>query len=491
MTPNTFEIIIIGAGFGGVGMAMQLKQAHRHNFLILEKGASVGGTWRDNTYPGAACDVESHLYSYSFAPKSDWSRRYSPQEEIQAYIEDCVQRYELKPHLRLNTEVHSLRFDDGQQLWLITLANGETLLSRVVVTATGQLNQPSYPNIPGIEEFQGSIFHSARWNHNANLKQQKVGVIGTGASAIQFVPRIVPEVAQLCLFQRSAPWVIPKSDRAFSPWQIACFKYIPGARRLYRTLIYLKNEARALAFTRFSWILKYGEWRAKSMMKRDVVDASKRQSLLPDYPIGCNRILLANDWYSAVNAPHVDLVTNPIQRITSSGVETADGNTYELDVLILATGFKATEFLSPMSITGREGIPLNQAWQHGAEAYKGISIAGFPNLFMLYGPNTNLSHSSILIMLEAQIHYVLRCLDCLDAKKALSMDVKKDRQQRYVTHLQANLKDSVWASGCNSWYLNSAGRNVVNWFGFTFTYRNMTRRVKISDYHFQRGKAEQ
>lgn len=482
---QVYEALIIGSGFGGIGMGIQLKRSGRQNFLIIEKADHVGGTWRDNTYPGAACDVQSHLYSFSFAPKHDWSRRYGPQQEIFQYIEECVSRFDLAKHLKFQCEVQRMEYDEASHCWHVTLSSGEVLRSRVVITATGQLNQPAYPNIRGLDTFEGELFHSARWNHNVDLTDKHVGVIGTGASAIQFVPQIAQQVEKLTVFQRSAAWVIPKSDKPFSKWQQWCFKYVPWVDKAYRTLIYWKNEARALAFTSFSGILKYGEWRAKRMAAKDVQDEAKRKSIIPDYQIGCNRILLANDWYSTIDLPHVNLETSPISHIDTHSVVTQNGENHPLDVLILGTGFKATEFLSPMTIIGKEQQSLNQAWSEGAEAYKGISVNGFPNLFMLYGPNTNLSHSSIIFMLESQIHYVLKCLKTLERKNAVGMDVKPASQKRYVNALQKKLKDTVWASGCNSWYLTESGKNVVNWFGFTFTYRLITRRLNAEDYSFQ------
>ena len=487
---TTQDIVIIGAGFGGLGMGIQLKQAGRHNFIILEKAADLGGTWRDNTYPGAACDVESHLYSFSFARKHDWSRRYGGQAEIKRYMHDCVARFQLTPHLRFNAEVQQLHFDAEQQRWQVQLSTGELLICRVVITAMGQLNQPAYPAIAGLDTFAGPCFHSARWQHDVELKGKRVGVIGTGASAIQFVPQLAQQAGTLHVFQRSASWVISKHDKPFSPWQQWCFRHVPGVSWLYRTWLYLKTESRALAFTRFNWLLKWGEWQAKRMAKRDVSDSHKRQQLIPTYKIGCNRILLANDWYSSMNLPHVNLHTQGIREVTRHGVVTTAGENIALDALVLGTGFRATEFLAPMQVTGVNGVTLNQAWQQGAEAYKGINVAGFPNFFMLYGPNTNLSHSSILLMLEAQMHYVLQCLNTLEQQGASSMDVKPERQAHYVTKLQNKLSSTVWQSGCSSWYLNEQGRNVVNWFGFTFSYRRITKRVKVSDYQFQASKAQ-
>lgn len=478
------SIAIIGSGFGGLGMAIQLKKAGFTNFVILEKSTRVGGTWRDNTYPGAACDVQSHLYSYSFEPKHDWTRRFSPQAEIQAYIEHCVEKYQLAEHIRFAAEVTQATFNDSELQWLVELSSGETLMVSSLITATGQLNQPAYPNIPGLDTFTGTMFHSARWNHNYNLTGKRVAVVGTGASAIQFVPQIVPLVSELKLFQRSGAWVIPKPDKAFTPWKQWAFKHIPFADRAYRGLIYLKNEARGLAFTRFSWVLGFIAWRAKRMAARDVTDLAKRKQLIPTYNIGCNRILMANDWYSSVDQAHVDLITDPITEVQGNTVHTESGNSYQVDAIIFGTGFKATDFLAPITITGRNGQSLNQAWQDGAEAYKGISVAGFPNLFILYGPNTNLSHNSILYMLESQFSYILSCLKTLKQRGAACMDVIPERQAEFVDTLQSRLNKSVWASGCSSWYTTENGKNVANWYGFTFSFRRLTKQVNLADYNF-------
>lgn len=483
---RTPSVVIIGSGFGGLGMAIQLKQAGFHNITILEKASRVGGTWRDNTYPGAACDVQSHLYSFSFEPKHDWSRKFGLQAEIQAYMEHCVAKYGLAPHLRFQAEVAAACFDEARGEWCITLRSGEVLRAQVLVTATGQLNQPAFPTIPGMESFAGKAFHSARWDHGYELAGKRVAVIGTGASAIQFLPQIVPQVKSLTLFQRSAAWVIGKPDRPFKSWEQELFARLPLADRAYRSLIYWKNESRALAFTRFDRLLDIFALEARALAWRQVKDPAKRKQLIPDYRIGCKRILMANDWYPALNQDHVAVVSTGIARIEKDAVITQDGGRHEVDAIIYGTGFKATDFLAPMKITGRHGLELSEAWREGAEAYKGISVAGFPNLFMLYGPNTNLSHSSIVFMLESQIHYVLLCLRQLQAEQAAFMEVKPARQRAYVDGLQARLGRSVWASGCTSWYTTASGRNVANWPGFTFVYRQLTQRLERGDYDFQR-----
>ena len=478
------SIIIIGSGFGGLGMAIQLKKAGFHQFTILEKAGSVGGTWRDNTYPGAACDVQSHLYSYSFEPRHDWPRKFSPQKEILKYMEHCVRKYGLQEHLRFDSEVSEAAFDSHSNQWTVTLADGERLQSHVLITATGQLNQPAWPDIAGMEQFAGKLFHSARWDHDYDLTDKRVAVIGTGASAIQFVPEIAPGVKSLTLFQRSAAWVLPKPDRRFTNLEQRLFRSVPAWDRIYRAMIYWKNESRALAFTRFNSLLELFARQARQEARKHVTDPEKLKHIIPDYQIGCKRILISNDWYPAINRPNVSLVTCGIDRIDRDGILDRNGKHHRADAIIFGTGFRASEFLSPMKITGRSGVTLNQAWKDGAVAYKGITVSGFPNLFMLYGPNTNLAHNSIVYMLESQFRYLVSALNTLKNHPGAAMDVRRERQDSFASVIQGGLRGSVWDSGCSSWYLDANGRNTVNWPGFTFSYRLATRQVDSSDYQF-------
>ncbi|MES1930764.1 flavin-containing monooxygenase FMO [Salinisphaera dokdonensis CL-ES53] len=476
------HIAIIGTGFGGLCMAMQLVKAGIRSFTLFEKAATLGGTWRDNTYPGAACDVQSHLYSYSFEPKSDWSRKFGTQAEIREYLEDCAAKYGLLEHIRFESEVSGAVFDDARQNWRLDLATGESEVFDVVITACGQLNQPAYPNIPGRETFAGQSFHSARWDHEVDLAGRDVAVVGTGASAIQFVPQIVDRVGRLKLFQRSGAWVVSKPDRPFKPFEQKLFARFPWFDRVYRTLIYWKNESRALAFTRFGFLLETFAWMARFQAWRQMDNADKRRRLIPDYKIGCKRILLASDWYPAVDRDNLDLITDGIDHIESDAVVMKDGTRHTADVLIYGTGFHATDFLAPMAISGRNGASLNDVWRDGAEAYKGINVAGFPNLFMLYGPNTNLAHSSIVFMLESQVRYVMQCVQALRDPQVATMDVRADRQQAYNTDIQNRLDGTVWTAGCDSWYTNASGKQTNNWPDFTFAFRRMTAHLALDDY---------
>lgn len=490
MNNNTPEqtplgVLIIGSGFAGLGLAMRLRQQGSDDFLILEKAAKAGGTWRDNDYPGAACDVPSHLYSFSFEPKTDWSRRFAPQAEIFTYVQQCIAKYQLLSHIRCNSEVSEAWFDEPAALWRVTTLDGAQFSARALVSACGQLNRPLYPQITGIERFAGESFHSARWRHDVDLSGKRVAVIGTGASAIQFVPEIVPKVQQLTLFQRTAAYVLPKPDRAYSRFELALMQRFPWTQKLDRALQYLYHEARGVAFFVLPGLMKLYRSSFLRHLQRQVADPALRSKLTPDYPLGCKRILISNDYYPALAQPQVEVVNQAIREVSEQGVITADGREHAADVLIYGTGFAASDFLAPMRIRGLGGRELNQAWKEGAEAYKGISVNGFPNLFILYGPNTNLGHNSIIYMLESQFPYVLSCLQQLQ-QGVRYLDVRAPVQQAWNQQLQHDIEHSVWEQGCNSWYKNAAGKHTNNWSGFTFSYRLHTRQPDWSDYDLVR-----
>ncbi|MGL4319133.1 MAG: flavin-containing monooxygenase [Pseudomonas sp.] len=479
------RVLIIGSGFAGLGLAMRLCQQGVEDFLILEKGSEPGGTWRDNTYPGAACDVPSHLYSFSFEPKTDWTRRYAPQAEIFAYVRQCVSKYQLQSRIRCNSEVAEAAFDEQTALWQVTTVDGAQFSARALVSACGQLNRPLYPKIPGLERFAGESFHSARWRHDIDLSGKRVAVIGTGASAIQFVPQIVPKVARLYLFQRTPAYVLPKPDRAYSRFELTLMQRMPWTQKLDRGLQYLFHEVRGVAFFLLPWLMKPYRQLFLRHVAREVADPVLRAKLTPDYPLGCKRILISNDYYPALQQPQVEVVNEAIREVSERGVITADGREREVDVLIYGTGFAASDFLAPMNIRGLGGRELNQAWQEGAQAYKGISVNGFPNLFLLYGPNTNLGHNSIIYMLESQFPYVLSCLQQLE-QGVRYLDVRAPVQQAWNQRLQHDIEHSVWEQGCSSWYKNAAGKHTNNWSGFTFRYRQHTRQPDWSDYDLVR-----
>ena len=474
--------VIIGSGFGGIGMAIQLDQAGISDFLIIEKADEVGGTWRDNHYPGSGCDVPSHLYSYSFEPRTDWPHKYARQPEIHAYIQHCVSKYQLRSRLRLGCEISSARFDEAQGLWYVQAGDGEELRCRALITACGQLNRPLIPQLQGLDDFSGPAFHSARWQHDVDLTGKRVAVIGTGASAIQFVPQIVPQVASLALFQRSAPYVVPKDDREYDANKRARLSRFSWLHQLDRVWQYCTHEVRALGFVYFPALVKRSEKTALRHLRKQIEDPEKRAALTPDYPMGCKRILISNNYYPALANDKVSLVTESIERVVPEGIQTRDGVVHPADVLIYGTGFAATEFLSPMQITGLQGQELNQAWQGGAEAYKGMCVSGFPNLFILYGPNTNLGHNSIIYMLESQFRYIVQCMQTLRHRRLRYLNVRAEAQSGYNQRVQHSAKRTVWAQGCSSWYLTDEGKQTVNWPGFTFAYRHLTRKPRLSDY---------
>jgi cation diffusion facilitator CzcD-associated flavoprotein CzcO len=478
------SVVIIGAGFGGIGMAIRLKRAGIHDFVLLEKAADLGGTWRDNTYPGATCDIPSHLYSFSFEPKTDWSRKYPAQREILDYLRQCVRRHGLRPHLRFGAEVSEARFDEDAGLWRITTDDSE-FATRVLVPACGQLSSPAYPDIEGRDTFQGPSFHSARWDHRCDLAGKRVAVIGTGASAIQFVPPVAERAERLSLFQRSAPYVIEKPDRPYARWEQALFTALPGVQALSRAKAYLQYESRALGFVRFPKLMDlYGQM-FRRQLAESIADPHLRAALTPRYPMGCKRILISNDFYPAVTRSNVDIVTDPIERIGPHEVITRNGTEHEADVIIYGTGFQANDFLAPMKIVGRNERDLNEAWRDGAEAYLGILVSGFPNLFLLYGPNTNLGHNSILYMLESQFRYILGCLRAIRRHSVRWIDVRPDVQHGFNRDMQRRFRNTIWDQGCTSWYKTADGRIVNNWPGFTFAYRRATRRPDPRDFEIR------
>ncbi|URM94444.1 NAD(P)/FAD-dependent oxidoreductase [Actinomadura madurae] len=483
----THSVVIIGSGFGGLGMAIRLREAGVHDVVILEKAGGLGGTWRDNTYPGAACDVPSHLYSFSFERKTDWSRRFPPQPEILEYLWHCARKYRVLDKIRFRTEVTEARFDEDAALWRISTTSG-TLDARVLVSACGQLNRPELPPIEGRDSFAGPAFHSSRWDHGVDLRGQRVAVVGTGASAIQIVPEIAAEAAELRLFQRSAPYVIDKPDKPYRAWERAVLRTVPGLYELSRARIYALLEARALGFIRYPQLMGLMERAFRRHLEEQVGDPGLRAKLVPGYRMGCKRILLSGDYYPALSMPHVDLVTAPIERVTPSGIETAD-RAYEVDAIVYATGFRSTEFLSPMKIVGRDGRELNEAWRDGAQAHLGITVSGFPNLFLLYGPYTNLGHNSIIYMLESQIRYVLGCVDALRRARLDWIDVKPDVQDAFTREMQERMRSTVWQEGCRSWYMTADGKVVNNWPGYTFAYRNATRRPDPRHFRARRASS--
>ena len=480
--PEDLKVLIIGAGFGGLGMAIKLKQAGMDDFLVLEKDADVGGTWWANSYPGCACDVQSHLYSFSFEPKPDWTFMFGRQPEILAYLRHCADKYGLGPHLRLRSEVTRAVYDESQRRWLVETDDGSRYRVRMLVAATGGLSRPALPQIPGLDRFQGRMFHSARWDHDYELAGKRVAVIGTGASAIQFVPAIAPEVGRLYLFQRTPPWILPRPDRRISPFERRLFRRWPIAQRIFRSLLYWRLESRAVVFTVWPRLSGAIQAMARRHIRHSISDRGLRKKVTPDYPAGCKRVLLSDDYYPSLNRSNVDLVTEAIREITATGIVKADGQEIAVDAIILGTGFQATAPLPPGIILGRGGLDITERWSGAIEAYKGISVSGFPNLFILNGPNTGLGHNSVVFMLEAQIRYVMDALVKAQRAGIEVLEVRSEVETRFNQGLQRRLARTIWASGCRSWYLDANGRNVTLWPGFTVEYWLRTRRFRLEDY---------
>lgn len=476
------NVLILGAGMSGLCMGIKLKERGIDDFLILEKSHGVGGTWLDNTYPGCGCDVPSHLYCYSFEPNPGWSHKWSEQPEILDYFEHCAEKYGLVPHIHFDTEVTTMHFDEANGAWQVATRAGEEFEARCVVSGLGQLNRPQYPDIPGLAGFAGTMFHSARWNHEHDLTGERVAVIGNGASAIQFIPRIAPEVKELTIYQRSAKWVLPRNDHPYSGFRKWVFRALPFTERFYRNYIYWMLEMRFFGFHKGSRFGKLIERACRKYLEEQITDPELRRILTPDYPVGCQRILISDDYYQSLNRDNVRVETRGIARIAPEGVVTADGTEHPADTLILATGFEATGFLEPVKVTGRNGLDLHEHWRDGAEAYLGVAVAGFPNLFILYGPNTNLGHNSIIYMVEAQVQYVRKLIERLLKKDLKAIEVREDVQDRYNQKIQEEMHDTVWEEECGSWYKTASGKVTNNWPTWTFRYRKIMKRPNFRDY---------
>ena len=477
------RIAIIGSGFSGLCLGMRLQKAGIGSFTIFEKSDRLGGTWRDNTYPGAACDSPSFVYCFSFEQKTDWSRKWAPQEEILDYLRHCAGKYGLLSQIRFETEISSARFDADAGVWQLRSSDGEEFAAEVLVSGLGQLNRPFVPEIPGLARFRGEWFHSARWNHDVDLKGRNVAVIGNAASAIQFVPQIAPQAKQLYILQRSANWMLPKLDREYSEREKRRFTRHPLLPRLYRWWIWLSFELRYPIFRRNRFLSTRLERLAERSMRAMVTDPRLQDVLVPDYPIGGKRILISDDYYQTLNLDDVEVVTSGVDHLTDNAVVTQDGRTFPVDVVILATGFESTSFLAPMAIAGLDRRSLESDWKEGAQAYLGMSVAGFPNFFMMYGPNTNLGHNSIIFMIECQARYVVDCVEQLVARDLKYLDLRRDLMDAYNARLQQELERTVWAATGKSWYKTEDGRITNNWSGTTTRYWWRTRRADLSCYH--------
>jgi cation diffusion facilitator CzcD-associated flavoprotein CzcO len=483
-TPD-HDIIIVGSGFAGLGMAIRLQQEGREDFVVLEQAQSVGGTWRDNIYPGCACDVPSHMYSYSFAQNPDWTSVFSPQPEIRTYLERVTDRFGVRPKIRFGAKMTRAAWDEGAQQWSVEVNGEQTLTCRVLVAGLGPLNRPAYPKVEGLDAFAGRQFHSMEWDSDCDLTGKRVAVIGTGASAIQFVPEVVKDAAHVDVFQRTPPWVMPRPEHDYSARAKRLFRRLPALQRLYRASIYWRLEARVPLFDH-PQAFRVAELVAKANIAKQIPDDQElRAKVTPGYRIGCKRILMSNTYYRALAEDHVDVFTQGLAEVTPAGVVTDDGVEHPADVIIYGTGFRITDNYTPLSIIGRDGLDINDFWTQtgGVEAYRGVTVTGFPNLFMLVGPNTGLGHNSIVYMVEAQVDYVLDALRLMDERGLGALTVREQVQHAYNAGLQKRLEGTVWqAGGCKSWYVDADGNNRTLWPGHTYTFKHELEHFDLDNY---------
>jgi cation diffusion facilitator CzcD-associated flavoprotein CzcO len=473
------RIAIVGAGFAGIGLAIQLKRAGYSKIILYEKAAGLGGTWRDNAYPGAACDVPSHLYSFSFAPKSDWQGRFGSQGEILAYIEDVASRFGVKSMVRFGTAVTRAVFDEGRGTWTVEDSRREREVFDVFVTAVGQLSIPSVPRMEGLDDFGGARFHSASWDHSIALEGKRIAVIGSAASAVQIVPELTRLASRLAVFQRTPNWLIPRWNWQYSAAGKALFRWLPFYRLLTRASIYCFQEALFGALRTGSTLNRIMKGIALWHLRRQVPDAGLRAKLRPHFELGCKRLLLSDDYFPSFNQPHVELVIERIERFVPAGIRTVDGKERAFDVVVFATGFDVRSSLRPVEIRGRGSVDLQDRWSQSPEAYRGVAVPDFPNMLILYGPNTNLGHNSILFMLECQFDYIVQCLDRIVSRNLRTLEVSAEASEKYNRDVQNQLAGMVWTTGCGNWY-GENGRISANWSGSTFRYWRETRRV---DFH--------
>jgi cation diffusion facilitator CzcD-associated flavoprotein CzcO len=477
------EVVIVGAGFGGVAAAIELGRHGIEPVRILEAGDEPGGTWFYNSYPGAACDVPSHLYSFSYEQRRDWSRLCSTQSEILTYLHRVADEYGIRQLIETGRRVREARFDDARRRWVLETEDGETVEADAVILATGQLNRPAIPRLPGVERFAGHSFHSARWGHDYDLAGKRVGVVGTGASAVQFVPQIQPLVARLTVFQRTANWMLPRENRVYPRWLRAVIARLPPIQALRRR--YLFNYCELLTYTirHPKTMGRIMGSRSRAFMESQVPDAELRAKVIPDYTFGCKRVLFSSRYLPALGRPNVDLVTDAIAEVTERGIVTADGREHELDCIIWSTGFRATEFMAPMHVVGPDGFELDDAWQDGAHAHLGMTVPGFPSMFFMYGPNTNTSGGSIIFYLEAQAGYIRQALEHVHAGRYATLDVLPEVEARSDRELQARFAGTAW-TGCDSWYRDEGGRIVANWPGYMRDYLEATSSFDPGEYAF-------
>jgi cation diffusion facilitator CzcD-associated flavoprotein CzcO len=483
------DIAIIGAGFSGLGTAIRLRQQGIEDFVVLERHDDVGGTWWANTYPGCACDVPSHLYSFSFAPNPDWSQTYSAQAEIRAYLQRLAHDHDLYRSIRLGTSVTAAAWDDDAGRWTVETSAGP-ITARVLIAAIGHLTEPRIPDLPGLDAFEGAAFHSARWDHDHDVSGERVAAIGTGASAIQFVPAIQPQVAALHVFQRTAPWVVPHTNRRVSGAERWIYRRAPVLQKAVRAGVYAGRELLVPGFAKRPALMRAPERVARRHMRRQVSDPALLARVTPDYTIGCKRILPSNSWYPALAEPNVELVTSPIREVRARSIVTTDGSERAIDTIIFGTGFHVTDAPVGEWVRGRDGLRLADAWAGSPHAHLGCTVAGFPNLFLLLGPNTGLGHSSMIYMTESQINHVLDALRVMREHGAAVAEVRPDVQREYNRELDAKMAGTVWSTGCSSWYLDDTGRNPTLWPDWTWRFRMRTRRFDPAQHTLRAAASE-
>src|SRR5216684_3403471 len=478
------DVLIVGAGFSGLCMGIKLLDAGLNSFLIIEKSEDIGGTWWDNRYPGCACDIPSHLYSFSFAPSTEWSRMYPGQQEIHDYLKRCVEQYGLAPYLRLNTRFREAIWDESEGVWNATADDGMRIRARVLVSGMGALHVPRYPDLQGAERFSGPAFHSATWDHNVDLAGKNVAVVGTGASAIQFVPQIAPRAGKLYLFQRTPPWIVPRLDFAFSEKWRRRFRSFPITRRALRQFLFWRQEFRVFGFLGNQTFRKMVEAIARRHLARNIEDPKIRAALTPGYQLGCKRVLVSDDYYPTLNRSNVELVTEGISDVCPRSIVTRDGVERPMDVLIYGTGFRATEPLIGCRVVGKGGVEIHDAWRKRMSAYLGVTVSGFPNLFILLGPNTGLGHNSVILMIEAQVRYTMNCLKLMKRGKQRVLEVRSEVQHRFVEEIYRRMSGTVWQSGgCHSWYQDqNTGEITAIWPGSVISYHSRMRSGSPSDY---------
>jgi cation diffusion facilitator CzcD-associated flavoprotein CzcO len=484
--PASVKHLIVGAGFAGLCAAIKLQEDGETDFLVVERGSDVGGTWRDNTYPGAACDVPSQLYSFSFAPNPDWTSSYSPQPEIQAYIKKVAERANVLDRFVFDTAAEEAAWDEETHQWVIRTSAG-TVRANTLIVGAGGLSEPKLPDIEGIDSFQGELFHSARWNHDVDLTGKRVAVIGTGASSIQIVPELQKVAARVDVYQRTAPYVVPRNDRTYTRVERALFQRIPALQKAYRTGIYWGKELLVPGFTVNPKLALPAKKLALANLRKGISDPELRRRVTPTFEIGCKRILISNTYYPALASDNVDLVTDPIAKITGDAIVTADGVERPIDVLVVATGFYTTELPIAEKVRGRNGVSLAETWREdGMAAYKGTTVHGFPNLFMIVGPNTGLGHSSMVFIIESQVQYIRDAIRTMGLNRYATVEPTAEAQQDWNASLQRRMQRTVWnTGGCSSWYLDAHGKNTVLWPRTTFNFRQSLSEFDIAAYDVQ------